>query len=311
MKYFKSTYPLLLLMGVVIITVITSCDKDDYDTAQSTIMIGQVLKENSDLSLFKAALAKADLSAFTEGAGPFTYLAPDNAAFNMIGINTEADIKAMDPIELVNILTYHIIPGRRLAVEIPVGPNANITTEGGRSVYASKYTPDIFLNGVKITTPDLVASNGIIHKINRVLFPPLVNALAFMQTNPDLKLFVQAINKAAVSTTFTATPSLVTVFAPTNAAMTAAGYDSTAIANSTAAILSPIVRYHAVNARIYSSEFKTDSLKSVQGDKFFMERTGATAKVKGKSNTGFANVTNIDVSVTNGVLHVIDGLLLR
>lgn len=300
------------LLGLVLAGLIglTGCDNDDDGPATPTNTLKQVVDADAELTLFKAAIARGELETFLTGPGPFTLIAPTNAAFNAIGITTEADINAIDKNTLITLLTYHIIPSRRLIVEIPVGPNAPITTQGGLSLYASKTGGATYINGIVISTADVTASNGVVQKVGRVVSPPLLNVpgiLGLNGTNSNYKLFLQAINKAGVSATFTASP--VTAFVPTNAAMIAAGYDSTTIANTAAATLSPIVRYHAVAAtRLYSSEFKTDSLKTALNTKFHLQK-GAPSKVKGLTNAGYIDVTLTDITATNGVIHVINGVL--
>lgn len=303
MKFYKVFPGLMVGLLLSASFLISSCEKDPETTPLESA--DQVINSNPDLSLFKAALARTGMTMFTQGGGPFTFIAPTNAAFNAIGITSEAQINAADSTLLVNILTYHVINGRRLSVEIPVGPNAPITTQGGLSLYASKNTNGIFLNGAKLVSPDIQVSNGVVHISNEVLLPPLVNALQALQVNPDYKLFVQAITKAAVTTSFTANPS--TVFAVNNAAMIAGGYDSTTIANTAAATLSPIMRYHVANIRRFSSEMVNGPIKMVQGTNVEISANGT--KIKGTTNAAPFNITANDFIVTNGVIHFIDGVL--
>jgi uncharacterized surface protein with fasciclin (FAS1) repeats len=307
MKYLAIRNWFLPVLAFSSVIFISSCDKNnDNKPAAPTNTVDQIINSNPDLSLFKAAVTKAKLTSFTQGPGPFTFFIPNNAALNAIGINTEADINALDSNLLVTILTYHILAGNRPVVEIPVGPNAPITMQGGGVIYASKKGTDLYINGVKAVSTDVAASNGIIHILNRVLVPPTFNALLSLQANPNFKLFVQAINKAAVTANFTATGPI-TVFAPTNAAMTAAGYDSTAIANATAATLSPIMKYHVANIRRFSSELTDGQITMVQGTKTTISSSGT--KIKGTTNVTPFNITAFDWVVTNGVIHTIDGML--
>lgn len=309
-----NNFKLRSLLALVLSAMLglTACDKDDNnDGPTSTDNLEVKLEADPELSLFRAAIEKGELNTFLLGPGPFTLLAPTNAAFNAIGINTEADLNTYSKPMIDSIITFHIIPGRRLNVEIPTGPNSPITTQlTGQSVFAARFSTGVFFNGAKITTTDIVASNGVIHKINKVLLPPRVTVLALLTANPDHKLFVQAINKAATTATFTGTPALVTVFAPTNAAMIAGGYDSTTIANTAAATLLPIVRYQVIGARMFSSQFRNDSLRSVQGPKFRM-LGGPPAQIRGNTNApGFFNIgPGTDFVGTNGVIHVSNGLM--
>jgi uncharacterized surface protein with fasciclin (FAS1) repeats len=301
MKYFLSK----VLLVAVLFTAAISCSKDE--AAKPTNTLAKLIADNPDLSLFNAAIAKAKLTNFTEGVGPFTILAPNNAAFNAIGINSAADLSNIDSNALVTLLAYHIIPAARAVIDLPKGPNAPISTQNAGTLYEGKY-PDgsVFFNGAKLASQDLMATNGVLHVISRVLTMPVGNALVNLQANSNYKLFVQAITKAALTASFTAAGPI-TVFAPTNAAMTAGGWDSTAIANSTATILTPIVRYHIHNARLFSSEFKTGTLKMLSNVNTTIDATNKT--IKGNTNPSPLAISATDWLVSNGVIHTIGGVL--
>lgn len=270
------------------------CDKSD--TVVATDSLDDLLTKTADLSLFKAAVAKAKLETFTKGPGPFTIFAPTDAAFTAAGI-TAATIAAMDSITLTALVLNHfqvsvvgsITP--RTSYEIPEGPNAPMTSIAGYSNYSykDKIADKIFVSGALITQKDIRASNGMIHKIDRILFPPVSSVMTLLTANPNYSLMVQAINKVALqSTTFApAASSPITVFALSNAIMTANGYDATTIAALVAATpayitLSNILKYNVAASRNYSTDLKAGPLK--------------TAYVIGTSTNTF-----VTVSLNNGV----------
>jgi uncharacterized surface protein with fasciclin (FAS1) repeats len=304
MKLHKKILVLALLcfMGSF---MITGCEKDDKD-AVPTDTIDTLLSTTGNLTIFKAALELTGLETFAKGPGPFTFFAPNDDAFKATGINSPADLAAVDLTALTQVLAFHIINGNRTFVEIPQGPNAPIATINGLSFYASRNSSGAYLNGSKIVTQDIKASNGIIHVVNKIMVPPITNVLGALAANPNFKLFNQAIGKAAATANFTASP--ITVFAPTNAAMIAGGYDSTAIANSTGTTLLNILRYHIVPARMFSSEFAAQQYKTVQGSNVAISFSNG-AKIKGIANATPANITSTDFAVSNGVVHTIDALL--
>jgi uncharacterized surface protein with fasciclin (FAS1) repeats len=301
----------VLIAATVIVVMAASCSSNDPEVVPQD-SIQKILEKESTLSLFTAAIKKAKLLTFTEGPGPFTFYAPVNSAFNAIGINTESDINNLDSSVLTTILLYHFHNGRRLNVEINAGPNAVIATQGGTSIYASRYTNATFFNGTKFLQTDLVASNGVVHTLNRVLLPSGFTVYGTISTNPSFKLFNQALIRAnAVSPSFAANPF--TAFVPTNAAMTAAGYDSTAIANlNTAGIatLSGILRYHAANVSVgrrFSSELRDGNILMSLGGNAVI--SNGLTKIKGTNNANPFNIIGTDIFCTNGVIHVIDGVL--
>lgn len=293
-----------LTMGVA---AITGCN--DKENAVPTNTTDTLLAGKTNTTIFKAALERTGLNSYTKGGGPFTYFVPSDDAFKASGINSVADLATLDVNLLTQVLSYHIMSGKRTLVEIPSGPNAPTAAIGGYSFYASKNANGTFINGAKLIESDIIGSNGVIHVIDKVLAPPFVNSLATLQANPNFKLLVQGVTKAALTTTFSGT-TVYTIFAPTNAAMIAGGYDSTTIANLTGTSLTNftnVLRYHVVAGRFFSSELKAGlNLKSLQGANIAVS---AGPKVKGVTNAAPFNILLSDLTTSNGMIHTIDGVL--
>lgn len=303
-KFFKNAG-----FALLVVLFFTACDKEDSPEA-ATENLDAKITANPDLSLFQAALEKTRLTTFTEGGGPFTLWAPNNAAFNAIGVNTAADLNKLDSNLLVQTLTYHIQTGNRSFVEIPFGPNANMGTQGGLTQYASrKQGGSAYINGAQVIEADIRATNGYMHIINAVLLPPLLTTPQVLAANPNYARFSQAIAKTAV----TVTTNPMTVFAVPNAVMVAAGYDSTTIANVTGASLTTltnIVKYHVIPKRIFSPDFVAGTLAtSLAGASVTISTTGGLT-VKGKNNPAAFTITPNNIISTTGVVQSINGLLL-
>src|SRR5215216_3212702 len=98
MKFIKR-----ILLIVFIAVAFTTCDKDETVVAQDNL--DTIINANADLSLYKAALIKTKLTTFTQGPGPFTIYAPNNAAFNAMGVNSETDLNLIDSSLLTTIMT--------------------------------------------------------------------------------------------------------------------------------------------------------------------------------------------------------------
>ncbi|HEX4876989.1 MAG TPA: fasciclin domain-containing protein, partial [Chitinophagaceae bacterium] len=158
---------LFLLLSAPV--VLTSCDKDDDENTTNTIT--DVVVRNDNFSTLEAAVLKANLQGTLSGAGPFTVFAPDNAAFTASGI-TSTTLNSLTQAQTANIILYHAIGAKILAADVPAGPNAKVTTASGDSVFVTKNANGVFVNGIKVTTADVSADNGVIHVIGRVLLPP-------------------------------------------------------------------------------------------------------------------------------------------
>jgi uncharacterized surface protein with fasciclin (FAS1) repeats len=148
---------------------------DTTEMATETKNIVEVAQNNPDFSTLVAAVVAADLAETLSGEGPFTVFAPTNAAFEALPAGLlEKLLLPENKATLVKILTYHVVPSKIMAANIMAG---DVTTVETSTVTISTE------NGVKVgsatvTSPDVAASNGVIHVIDAVLVPPTVDISA-------------------------------------------------------------------------------------------------------------------------------------
>jgi uncharacterized surface protein with fasciclin (FAS1) repeats len=302
--------------AVLLLTVIlfAQCNKKD-DVVLATDTIDTKLAADPELSLFKKAVTQAKLESFTKGPGPFTILAPTNAALAAAGI-TDATLATVDSITLTAMLFNHFQNLKRTSFEFPVGPNAPMASMAGFSNFSSKNltTNTTYINAAKVLETDINCSNGIIHKIDKFLALPNIPARTIIKSNPNYSLMDSAISKAGITTTFApATGSATTIFLISNASMIAAGYTSLAtigaLTPAQVTTLTNTLRYHIIQSRNFSIAFKAGSTKTLQGSNVIIT-TGTQVTVKGISNTTASTITTPDIIASNAVLHEISGILL-
>ncbi len=308
MKIRKILHLFLLLAGSVSL-VVMSCEKKEEITPPDNI--NKKMQGDTSLSLLSAAITRFRLDNFTDAPGPFTILAPTNDAFKKIGITDIGAVSGIDTSVLIAVLTNHILNGKRINIEIPAGPNAPITSIQGSTLYAARYSNATFFNGARVVEKDIEVSNGVIHKVNRVIIPPILgNIINTLSANSNYKLLIQALNKAGLTTTLSGTGPF-TLFAPNNTAFIQSNLDSAAIANSSGASLTNLtnrLRYHVFQGRLFSSEVKPGNLKTLQGSNLiFSINNGLT--LHGSANTGPSSFLATEVGASSGVFHPIDSLL--
>ncbi|THF49182.1 fasciclin domain-containing protein [Flavobacterium supellecticarium] len=313
-NFFKSSLATMAAVAMFLGFIFTSCDSDTETSMSPTSTITDVVVANPNFSLLKSAVVKANLATTLSGPGPFTVFAPDNNAFAASGISS-ATINALSSEQLQDILLYHTLPAKIVSVNVPAGPNAEVVTAGGGKVYVTKNTNGVFVNGWKVTAPDIVASNGVIHALEHVLLPPTGNIVATAQANNDLTYLVAAVLRASQGSTDVAAAlsggGPLTVFAPTNQAFIAAGFPT--IASIEAAdpdVLANILTYHVVTARAFSSDLSDgQNLTTLNGGQVTVSLVNGAA-VKGNGNTTASNITAVNIMADNGVIHLIDRVLL-
>lgn len=299
---------LLLVFFAISALVFTSCDDDDDDD-MAMRNITQIVVDDDDFSLLEAAVVRAGLDDDLS-SGTLTVFAPDNDAFRAAGFNDIGDIDAMPMETLQRVLQYHVISAALDASDLPGIDNADQTTMNGEQLYISNNAKGISVNGANVIQADVAAENGFIHVIDNVLFPPEGDLAVTAQNNDDLSFLVAAATRANLVNTLAGTDSL-TVFAPTNAAFQAAGYPTIeSIQNADMTALANILQYHIVSGRAYSGNlFDNTDLMTISGETIRVETEGGIS-ITGKGNAAPSNVIMSDITADNGVVHVIDRVLL-
>lgn len=139
-----------------------SVDNDIVDLAAQTEF----------LSTLVAAVQAGDLVDVLKGDGPFTVFAPTNDAFAKLPAGTvENLLKPENKDKLVQVLTYHVVPGKVYSKDLSDGMTA--TTAQGKDIKISLKDGKAMVNGATVTTADIEASNGVVHVIDSVILPPM------------------------------------------------------------------------------------------------------------------------------------------
>jgi uncharacterized surface protein with fasciclin (FAS1) repeats len=251
-----------------------------------------------------AALAHAGLVEALQGQGPFTVFAPTDDAFAAAGIDLTTFDTEEENATLVDILTYHVYPGSVEAAQVTDGMTA--TMLNGDDATFTVTNGVVMVGDATVTTADVMASNGIIHVIDKVLMPPadLVDIPTVAQSTGIHDSLVAAVIQAELLSTLQGDGPF-TVFAPTDDAFTAAGVDLAALDNEEGkAALTDILLYHVVSGAVPSSAV-TDGMvaAAVNGDDL-------TFTVGEGVMVNDANVILADVMASNGIIHVIDKVLM-
>ena len=275
--------------------------------------IPEVATEAGMFETLLAAVTAADLAETLAGDGPFTVLAPTDDAFAKLPEGTVDSLLLPENKEsLVKVLTYHVIEGS-------VGSDTVVTldeaaTLQGEAVAIAVVDGKVVLNGTAtVTTADVPASNGLIHIIDTVLMPPSMAAdepgnLAEVATaDGNFNTLLAAVEAAGLTETL-ATGGPFTVLAPTDAAFDALpeGLLDSLLEPDSKETLTAILTYHLIDGEVTSDAVvNLEKAASVQGEDIMIE------VVEGKVVlNGSATVTVTDVAASNGVIHVIDAVLV-
>lgn len=321
----------LAKLGIAIglVSLLSGCDLFDDDNDAVEVVIPPVVEpapepvtvvdaaiSNGGFTTLVAALQATGLDATLDDANAnFTVFAPTDAAFELLGQDT-IDALLADPDTLANILTYHVLDGQVDSSAAIDAAGTTVTTVNGASVGLSLSGDSLLVNTSTVTTVDLATDNGIIHVIDAVLMPPMpIDASS--QTiaevavgNPDLSTLVTALQTADLVETLSNPDAQFTVFAPTNAAF--AMIDSALLEAILADtdVLSSILLQHVVAGAavdaVNAFALNGTSVETASGAML-------PISINPETNTltvGGANVSITDIQTANGIVHVIDMVIV-
>ena len=297
----------------------------EEDGAMMAGTIAEVATEAGSFNTLLAALTAADLAGtFADAeAGPFTVFAPTDDAFAALPEGTIDALLADPSGALTEILTYHVVEGAVMAETVVTLDSA--TTLGGQDVTIEVVDGGVVLNGtVNVVTTDIAASNGVIHVIDAVLLPPsdemmeedgamaddmMAGTIAEVATEAgSFNTLLAALTAADLAGTFAdAEAGPFTVFAPTDDAFAALpeGTIDALLADPSGA-LTDILMYHVVEGAVMAETVVTlDSATTLGGQDVTIEVIDGGVVLNGS-----VNVITTDIAASNGVIHVIDAVLL-
>lgn len=156
--------PRRLILASSLLAVLAGCA-----TTQTPVPVADALARDPQLSTLSGLVQKAGLADTLRAAGPYTVFAPTNDAFKAVPQKTLEELAA-NPARLRDVLTYHVLPARVPAAEVKVG---NAKTVQGSNLTLGKAGTFVTVEDAMVQTPDIAATNGVIHTIDRVLMPPV------------------------------------------------------------------------------------------------------------------------------------------
>merc|ERR1712226_1674382 len=271
-----------------------------------------------------SAVVAGDLVDTLSSPGPFTVFAPTNEGFGKLPVGTLDNLlKPENKDQLVDILTFHVLPQVVVSTQLR-SFQAPKTVEGKTVAIERKRDGTVRVSPNQVgfdfkyvTAADNEASNGIVHIIDGVLIPPASpspttkNIVELAESVDDLSTLVAAVVAGDLVTTLIS-PGPFTVFAPTNEAFAGlpAGTLDDLMKPSNKAQLVDILTYHVVSGNILSTDLQSfQAVKTVEGKPLHVVSWGGVVQV-GPSLESLSKVTAADNKASNGVVHIVDGVLL-
>jgi uncharacterized surface protein with fasciclin (FAS1) repeats len=303
------------LVAVSAISLVAACGSDDDVVVEGpTKNIVETAQSLPDFSILVEAVTAAGLGSTLSGPGPFTVFAPTNDAFAALltELGVTKDQLLADKDLLTAVLTYHVLPAQVKAADVPLG-KAVTSVQGGVFKVDSTGGKLVITDGrnrtSNITATDVMASNGVIHVIDKVILPADKTIVETAQSLPQFSILVEAVVAAGLVDALNGKGPL-TVFAPTNdafaALLTELGVTKDQLL-ADKALLTAVLTYHVVDGRVMKADVPLNTpITTLQTGTFTVDSTLAITDQRMRK----ASIVATDVFASNGVIHVIDKVIL-
>jgi len=275
---------------------------------QNIVQLAEATPELRDLVF---AVVRGGLVDTLSGPGPFTVFAPNNNAFAALGRNifdyviNPHNVKILD-----DILTYHVVSGKVLSNQLKDGQVIK-TLDNALTVTAHVAGGKVQINNANVVAADNLATNGVVHIVDAVLVPsnfalPKLDIVQTAQSVATLSTLVKAVIAGNLTGALSMPNGPYTVFAPNDAAFAKIPANTLAYLLAHPRELDNVLTYHVLDRRVYAEEITNlGQERTLQGEFLIFFVNGATVSINGE-----ANVIATDVDCTNGVVHVIDTVLI-
>lgn len=299
-----------MLLLAVSTSFLAACGGGD-DHPPTTL---DVARNDANFSILVEAVQAAGLADTLAGPGPLTVFAPTNTAFaallTELGVTKEALLG--NRTLLTAVLTYHVLPAKVERAQVPAGLPVT-TVQGGIFKVESSGGALVITDGrnrtSRITATDIAASNGVVHVVDRVLLPADKNIVQTALALPQFSLLAEAVVAADLAGALSGTGPY-TVFAPTDdafAALLAELGTTKAALFANKPLLTSVLTYHVLPSRVLKAQVPVNTaITTLQGQTLTVDASLAITDQRGRK----AAITATDVFASNGVIHVIDKVIL-
>ena len=318
MKNLFKIIPILLIS----LTTLQSCNNNDDENVQDVSTIVNLAVDSADLTSLVAALDRANLVSALNGEGPFTVLAPTNDAFAaFLSANNFNSLEEVPVDILTKVLLNHVISGSLISTDLSTGYTNTLATSAASQTPLSIYVDTsngVRFNGVSsVSAADILAVNGVIHKVDAVIGLP--NIVTFATADPNFSTLVSALTRSDLTTDFVgvlstdsaSAPAPFTVFAPINDAFNRllTELNLASLSEIDEPTLDVVLKYHVVGGANVLDSNLTDNLtvSTLSGD--------ITADISGgarltDSSGRVSDIIATNVQANNGVIHAINNVIL-
>eukprot|EP00281_Chroomonas_sp_CCMP1168_P020368 CAMPEP_0206227764 /NCGR_PEP_ID=MMETSP0047_2-20121206/8801_1 /ASSEMBLY_ACC=CAM_ASM_000192 /TAXON_ID=195065 /ORGANISM="Chroomonas mesostigmatica_cf, Strain CCMP1168" /LENGTH=367 /DNA_ID=CAMNT_0053650945 /DNA_START=57 /DNA_END=1160 /DNA_ORIENTATION=- len=302
-----------------------------------TQTVTQIVVASTDHTMLETLVGNAELAATLGGTGPFTLFAPTDAAFTALGTSTlvskltstGTNLEKWRPL-LADTLKYHVLSSETRAAALPATATQVDTVAGKMDAYwkvsVKSAAPQVTgVNAAGTVTPaqgeatvtaaDNLATNGVVHVVDAVLLPPSTQrTVVDIAASTDFSTLTELLGLAGLVTTLqtNAVETAFTVFAPTNAAFAKIPVDTVNCLKNSANrdLLANLLKYHVVDGTVMSTDLVVSTTAGIPTLATGTANTFTYSAANTLTHSGTSMITNADNLANNGVVHVIDTVMI-
>ena len=264
--------------------------------------IYDIVSNSTSHTTLKTAIDACALDGVLSGSGPFTLFAPTDAAFNLLPAGTVTALLNDIP-ALTDILKHHVVADSVMSSML--ANNQSVTTLLGTDVTVTISGGNVYIDNAMVTLADLVADNGVVHVIDAVLLPPTNTIYDIVSNSPDHTTLKAAIDACSLDGVLSG-PGPFTLFAPTDAAFNLLPAGTVTALLNDIPQLTDILKHHVVGSSVMSTMLTNNQVVTT------LNGTDITVTINSMGDVFIDNaqVVVADIVADNGVVHVIDAVLL-
>ncbi len=303
----------LLTIGSASMAVASNCGSSPAKTSESKGTMTMAGTTTADANIVETAVAAGSFNTLVaavkaaglvetlSGEGPFTVFAPTDAAFDRLPKGT-VEALLQDQEKLTSILTYHVVAGDVRAADVVKMNSAQ--TVNGQYVSIDAKSGNVMIDNATVVKADIETSNGVIHVIDEVILPAEDDIVETAMNAGSFNTLVTAVKAAGLVETLQGEGPF-TVFAPTDAAFAKLPDGTLESLLNDKDALTQILTYHVVPGRVLASDVvNINTAETANGQSLSIDAGNGGVKIND------AKVVQTDIRTSNGVIHVIDAVLL-
>lgn len=260
----------------------TSCKKTSFEDTPTSVNLYQIITDDTQFSMFRYAVNRAGMQDLLTGGKDITLIVPTNAAFSDMGFGTTtgAVLEKLTNDELTAIVKNHIIDNK---LDLTALTGTNQVPTMNKAVTVTRKDNDFYVDGGDITHMQVLATNGFLYVLNRVILPVesrflKENIYETLKLNPNFTYLVAAINRASLGSTnfinLLSGTAPYTLFAPPNSAfskdpkyLTIAAVNAETIPN-----LEALLKRHIIAGRKLTSDLDSVPVNTIAGTPAYFDR---------------------------------------